>query len=45
MRGKNDGTTLNGFIDRGSHFSGELSFEETFRIDGRFEARSSRAAS
>ena len=39
MRGKNDGTTLNGFIDRGSHFSGELTFEETFRIDGRFEGK------
>ncbi len=36
---KTDGTTLNGFIDRGSHFSGELSFEETFRIDGRFEGK------
>jgi len=39
MRGKAEGSTLNGFIDRGSHFSGELSFEETFRIDGRFEGR------
>ncbi len=39
MRGKTDGTTLNGFIDRGSHFSGELTFEETFRIDGRFEGK------
>ncbi len=39
MRGKADGATLNGFIDRGSHFSGELTFEETFRIDGRFEGK------
>jgi cytoskeletal protein CcmA (bactofilin family) len=39
MRGKADGTTLNGFIDRGSHFSGELTFEETFRIDGRFDGK------
>jgi cytoskeletal protein CcmA (bactofilin family) len=39
MRGKTDGSTLNGFIDRGSHFSGELTFEETFRIDGRFEGK------
>lgn len=39
MKGKSDGATLNGFIDRGSHFSGELTFEETFRIDGRFEGK------
>src|SRR3984893_1145363 len=36
---RTDGATLNGFIDRGSHFSGELTFEETFRIDGRFEGK------
>jgi cytoskeletal protein CcmA (bactofilin family) len=36
---KTDGSTLNGFIDRGSHFSGELTFEDTFRIDGRFEGK------
>ena len=28
---------LNGFLDRGSHFKGELSFEDTLRIDGKFE--------
>jgi cytoskeletal protein CcmA (bactofilin family) len=39
MKSRTDGTTLNGFIDRGSHFSGELTFEETFRIDGRFEGK------
>jgi len=39
MRVKADGATLNGFIDRGSHFQGELAFEETFRIDGRFEGK------
>ena len=39
MRVKADGATLNGFIDKGSHFQGDLSFEETFRIDGRFEGR------
>ena len=39
MKSRSDGTTLNGFIDRGSHFSGELTFEETFRIDGRFEGK------
>jgi cytoskeletal protein CcmA (bactofilin family) len=31
------GTTLNGFLDRGSLFQGDLTFEETFRIDGKFE--------
>ena len=36
---RNDGATLNGFLDRGSHFHGELTFEETFRIDGRFEGK------
>lgn len=39
MKSKTDGSTLNGFIDRGSHFTGELTFEETFRIDGRFEGK------
>ena len=39
MKAKTDGSALNGFIDRGSHFSGELSFEETFRIDGRLEGK------
>ena len=39
MKTRNDGTTLNGFLDRGSHFQGELTFEETFRIDGRFEGK------
>lgn len=27
---------LNGFLDRGSTFRGELEFEDTMRIDGRF---------
>ena len=39
MKTRNDGATLNGFLDRGSHFKGELTFEETFRIDGRFEGK------
>jgi cytoskeletal protein CcmA (bactofilin family) len=39
MKLKADGSGLNGFIDRGSHFNGELEFEETFRIDGRFEGK------
>ena len=29
--------SLNGFLDQGSHFKGELSFEDTLRIDGKFE--------
>ena len=39
MKIKADGGTLNGFLDRGSHFHGELTFEETFRIDGKFEGK------
>lgn len=39
MKSRNDGATLNGFLDRGSHFQGELTFEETFRIDGRFQGK------
>jgi len=27
---------LNGFLDAGSHMTGELHFEDTFRIDGKF---------
>ena len=27
---------LNGFLDAGSHMNGELHFEDTFRIDGKF---------
>ena len=30
---------LNGFLDRGSHLHGDLVFEETFRIDGKFEGK------
>lgn len=30
---------LNGFLDRGSVFKGELEFEDTMRIDGRFNGR------
>ena len=39
MRGKTDDATLNGFLDRGSHFTGDLKFEEGFRIDGKFEGK------
>jgi cytoskeletal protein CcmA (bactofilin family) len=34
-----DGSTLNGFLDKGSQLTGDLQFEETFRIDGRFEGK------
>jgi cytoskeletal protein CcmA (bactofilin family) len=37
MKSRGEGATLNGFLDKGSRFKGELSFEETFRIDGKFE--------
>ncbi len=30
---------LNGFLDRGSVFKGELEFEDTMRIDGRFNGK------
>src|SRR5882724_2700305 len=30
---------LNGFLDRGSSFHGELEFEDTMRIDGRFNGK------
>lgn len=39
MKTRSEGSTLNGFIDKGSYVQGELSFEETFRIDGRFDGR------
>lgn len=37
MKGKSG--ELNGFLDRGSSFKGELEFEDTMRIDGRFNGR------
>lgn len=39
MKARGEGSTLNGFLDKGSHLKGELSFEETFRIDGKFEGK------
>src|SRR4051812_15473807 len=36
---KNKSGELNGFLDRGSSFKGELEFEDTMRIDGRFNGR------
>ncbi|MGE5413990.1 MAG: bactofilin family protein [Syntrophomonadaceae bacterium] len=39
MKLRGEGATLNGFLDKGSHLKGELQFEETFRIDGRFEGK------
>jgi cytoskeletal protein CcmA (bactofilin family) len=30
---------LNGFLDKGSSFRGELEFEDTIRIDGRFNGK------
>jgi cytoskeletal protein CcmA (bactofilin family) len=39
MKLRGEGSTLNGFIDKGSHVRGDLVFEDTFRIDGRFEGK------
>jgi cytoskeletal protein CcmA (bactofilin family) len=39
MKQRGEEGTLNGFIDKGSQVRGDLSFEETFRIDGRFEGK------
>jgi cytoskeletal protein CcmA (bactofilin family) len=39
MKPQGERSTLNGFIDKGSFIRGDLSFEETFRIDGRFEGK------
>lgn len=39
MKSRGEGATLNGFLDKGSHLKGELTFEETFRIDGKFEGK------
>src|SRR5260370_20260069 len=38
MKGKSSGD-LNGFLDSGASFKGELEFEDTMRIDGRFNGR------
>ena len=35
MKGKASGE-LNGFLDRGAVFKGEMEFEDTMRIDGKF---------
>ena len=37
MKGKSG--DLNGFLDRGSSFRGELDFEDTMRIDGKFNGK------
>jgi cytoskeletal protein CcmA (bactofilin family) len=39
MSTKGKSGELNGFLDRGSSFKGELEFEDTMRIDGRFNGR------
>jgi cytoskeletal protein CcmA (bactofilin family) len=38
MKGKTTGE-LNGFLDSGASFKGELEFEDTMRIDGRFNGK------
>jgi len=39
MKPQGERSSLNGFIDKGSFIRGDLSFDETFRIDGRFEGK------
>lgn len=39
MKTRTEDGTLNGFIDRGSQVRGDLTFEDSFRIDGRFEGK------
>jgi cytoskeletal protein CcmA (bactofilin family) len=38
MRGKSEArqSDLNGFLDSGSHMEGELRFDTSFRVDGKF---------
>ena len=36
---KNKSGELNGFLDRGATFRGEMDFEDTMRIDGRFNGK------
>ncbi len=38
MKGKGSGD-LNGFLDRGASFKGEMEFEDTMRIDGKFNGK------
>ena len=38
MKGKSTGE-LNGFLDHGSSFKGELEFEDPMRIDGKFNGK------
>ena len=37
MKGKSG--ELNGFLDRGASFKGEMEFEDTMRIDGKFNGK------
>jgi cytoskeletal protein CcmA (bactofilin family) len=39
MSTKGKSGELNGFLDRGAIFKGELEFEDTMRIDGKFNGR------
>jgi cytoskeletal protein CcmA (bactofilin family) len=39
MTTKGKSGELNGFLDRGSSFKGELEFEDTMRIDGKFNGK------
>lgn len=39
FRGKSSPGDLSGFLDVGSHFEGELKFEQSFRVDGKVVGR------
>lgn len=39
FRGKSTTGDLSGFLEQGSHFEGELRFEQSFRIDGKVSGR------
>jgi cytoskeletal protein CcmA (bactofilin family) len=39
MKTRTEGDSQNGFIDKGSQVRGDLTFEDSFRIDGRFEGK------
>jgi cytoskeletal protein CcmA (bactofilin family) len=39
MKTRTEDGTMNGFIDKGSQVRGDLTFEDSFRIDGRFEGK------
>ncbi len=39
FKGDNRSGELNGFLDKGCHLKGDLSFDDTFRIDGKLTGK------